>query len=105
MASGTETMMQIVTTAEQLQTILEQILKKMPVYIMPPELVELEKLKRRPSLSPQDVSKLYDIPEQTLADWRHYKKGPRYSKRGKRVYYSQKDLTAFFESGRVITYA
>lgn len=97
--------LQIITTPEQLRSILESLLQDRTAYIMPPELVEIEKLKRLPSLTPQGVSKLYGIPEQTLADWRHYKKGPRYTRRGKRVYYSQKDLVTYFESDKRITYA
>lgn len=47
------------------------------------------------NLPPAEAARLLGLKPQTLANWRVSGKGPRYSKRGNKVFYSMKDLEEF----------
>lgn len=68
---------------------------------MPPEVVELEKLKRKEYLTEEEVSKLYNLSTATLRTKRSRGGGPPYVKDGERVLYPQKDVRAYLEARRV----
>lgn len=52
-------------------------------------------------LNPPQVSVLLgDVPEGTLAQWRHRGVGPRYIKVGKHVRYDERDVLVWLESCR-----
>jgi len=51
--------------------------------------------------SPDDVSDKGFAAKQTLAKWRHEKKGPAYIKSGSRVLYGGKDLIDWLKAQRV----
>lgn len=54
-------------------------------------------------LTPAEVSFLYSIPLGSLANWRSFKRGPRYFKVRKKVLYRLGDCEAFFTSCPVLT--
>lgn len=47
------------------------------------------------NLTPEDAAHLLGLKSKTLRNWRVSGKGPRYSKRGGRVFYAMKDLEEF----------
>lgn len=49
------------------------------------------------TLTPDQVEEIYNIPKQTLANWRSLKVGPPYSKAGRRILYRIKDLEDFLD--------
>jgi hypothetical protein len=49
------------------------------------------------TLTPDQVEEIYNIPKQTLANWRSLKVGPPYSKAGRRILYRVKDLESFLD--------
>lgn len=51
--------------------------------------------------SPDDVVSKGFAAKQTLAKWRHEKRGPAYVKSGSRILYSGKDLLNWLEANRV----
>ena len=51
----------------------------------------------RMSLTPEQVSKYCGIPLQTLANWRHRRIGPRYSKEGSKILYPVTEIKAWLE--------
>jgi hypothetical protein len=51
----------------------------------------------RKTLLPEQVEELYQIPVQTLANWRSKKIGPAYSKPGRRILYRPQDIEAFLD--------
>ena len=48
-----------------------------------------------------EAAQILSASPQTLRNWRHLRKGPPYSKRGRMVRYLVRDLLDFMESGRV----
>jgi len=52
------------------------------------------------ALTPEQVEEIYNIPRQTLANWRKQKIGPAYSKPGKRVLYRVKDIEDYLDRTR-----
>jgi len=48
-----------------------------------------------------EAAKILSVAPQTLRNWRHQRRGPAYSKRGRMVRYRLADLLAFMESGRI----
>jgi hypothetical protein len=49
------------------------------------------------------ASRMIKVSPQTLTNWRHLQKGPRYVKSGRLVRYSVSDLLAFMEARKVGT--
>ncbi len=52
-------------------------------------------------LTPEDVSHLLDVTDQTLALWRMEKRGPDYVKLGRNVFYRKSDVTNWIEASVV----
>jgi hypothetical protein len=48
-----------------------------------------------------EAAKILSTSPQTLRNWRHLRRGPAYSKRGRMVRYSVEDLIQFMKAGRV----
>jgi len=88
----------IVTTPEDLRAIIAELMPS-PT-IMPPEVIELEVLKRREWLTTEEVAKLYPLNANTLRSQRVKGDGPAYSKSGDRVLYSQTAIRKYLESRR-----
>ena len=59
-----------------------------------PEVSELEVLR------PERVAKILDVSLNTLAIWRHYKRGPSFLKIGRQVRYSMDALNDFIEGAK-----
>ena len=53
-------------------------------------------------LSEREASSHLGLSVRTLQDWRQRRKGPAYSKVGRRVVYDVMDLDAFLAVGRVV---
>lgn len=58
---------------------------------------------QRIKLTPEEVEAKYNINKGTLANWRSQRKGPKYSKVGRRVLYDVSVLEAFFQSKEIQT--
>ena len=55
------------------------------------------------TLTPDDVSEMYQIPKGSLANMRHKKIGPRYYKVGRRVRYFIEDIELWIKSEPILT--
>jgi len=64
---------------------------------------DLEALRRKLSLTSDEVERLYGLKSTTLKTWRCNGRGPAYIKDGGVVLYDQRDLLAFLEARRVRT--
>jgi DNA-binding transcriptional regulator YiaG len=65
----------------------------------------LEELRRRESLTTEEVAELYGYCPRTLENWRCQGRGPQYVKEGKTVTYRQRDVRAWQEARLVKTRA
>jgi ribosomal protein S3AE len=94
----------IMTTEEQLQKIIGNILTSCSIAQMPSEVVELEKLLRKEYLTTEEVEKIYPLKGNTLRKDRINGKGPAFSKLGDKVVYSQVAIRKYLESRRQKTH-
>ncbi|MBR4608195.1 MAG: hypothetical protein IKO41_18460 [Lachnospiraceae bacterium] len=62
---------------------------------------KLEVLRRRPLLSPEEVSLLYGIPVSTLSTWRSRDKGPNYTKLEGSVFYTAKQMETWIAANEI----
>jgi len=91
-----------ITTREDLRAVMAEL---MPVQgEMPPEVVELEKLKRKEALTTEEVEKLYNLNANTLRKRRLNGEGPAYSKDGEKVLYTHAAVRKYIESRRQKTH-
>ena len=95
---------QIITTDEQLKEVLTSLLGQLPAAQFPPEVLELEKLKRKEYLTDREVEKLYPLKANTLRKRRMNGEGPAYTKDGTSVVYSHASIRNYLESRRQKTY-
>lgn len=87
------------TTPEQIQAAAQAIVPAMR------EVMEesfrmagmIEALKRKISLTPDEVFTLTGIPAGTLKNWRSQGKGPEYSKEGSKIVYPVKNLLSWLD--------
>ena len=49
----------------------------------------------------EKTAKILHVTKGTLAQWRHYQKGPAYIKLGRGVFYDPKDVTDYINSKKV----
>jgi hypothetical protein len=49
-------------------------------------------------LTPEVVSRLYSIPKGSLANWRTQSTGPKWYKRGRRIFYRREDIESWLFS-------
>ena len=52
-------------------------------------------------ISEAKLAELLDLSAQTIAKWRKASKGPKYTRVGGTIRYSDEDVTAFIEAGTV----
>lgn len=64
---------------------------------------EIEKVCEKVFVSPKKVSKITEIAEQTLANWRHGNKHIPYVKVGRAVRYELGDVMKFMQSNKIAT--
>lgn len=64
---------------------------------------QIERLKRREYLSPEEVELVYGLKPTTLANRRIKAKGPEYVKVGEKILYKQKALREYLEAREVRT--
>lgn len=62
---------------------------------------EIEKAVEKVFLSPKKVSRITEIAEQTLANWRHTGKNLPYVKAGRSVRYDRDDVLQFMQSNKI----
>lgn len=65
--------------------------------------VELETLKAKDYLSPDEVEKIFPLPVSTLEKLRKDGKGPKWIKRGRKVFYRPNDVRSYLNSHRQMT--
>jgi hypothetical protein len=56
----------------------------------------MEKKMQKKMLTPSEVEEIFSVPRGTLANWRSFKRGPRYYKVNAKVLYRLEDLESFF---------
>jgi len=66
--------------------------------------VQLEKLKRKEYLTPDEVEIVYGLKAATLANKRTKSQGPEYIKDGERILYRQQAVRAYLESRAIRTW-
>ena len=82
------------TVSNNIESTLERLLA--PV-------AEIEKLKRREYLSPEEVELVYGLKVSTLANKRMKAQGPGYIKDGEKILYKQQAVRQYLESRAVKT--
>ena len=92
----------IITTRDDLRDIMAELMP--PLYEMPPEVVELEKLKRKEALTTKEVEKLYNLNANTLNKRRTEGDGTEFIKDGDRVLYTHAAVKKYPESRRQLIY-
>lgn len=88
--------------ADEFQKALENVLKPMAeqVYL---SVGEIEKLKRKEYLTPDEVEKLYGLRATTLANKRTKAQGPQYTKAGEKILYRHQDVKKYLDARRIRT--
>ncbi len=92
----------IVTTREDLAEILRDIMPTSSPMISE-EAQELEVIKRKETLTTDEVQKLYGLNSATLRKYRVDGEGPEYIKHGRLVLYTHKAVKAYLDAGRMRT--
>ena len=64
---------------------------------------QIERLKRKECLSPEEVELVYGLRATTLANKRSKAQGPEYIKDGEKILYKQKAIKAYLEARIVLT--
>ena len=64
---------------------------------------EIEEIKRKVNLTPEEVERVYGLNAATLANKRAKAAGPRYIKDGGKVLYPQKDLQKYLNEREILT--
>jgi predicted DNA-binding transcriptional regulator AlpA len=54
-------------------------------------------------ITPEQLAEQTGISSKTWANWRSQKKGPRYYKIGKKVFYKMADIDRFIDGGLMVT--
>jgi len=93
----------IVATREDLAAVMAELIPTQ-VNIMPPEVVAMEILKRKETLTTEEVEMLYGLNANTLRKRRVNGEGPAYSKEGERVLYTHTAVKKYLESRRQMTH-
>jgi hypothetical protein len=95
LSSPATAVINIVTTVDELRALLASYALQMP-----PEVVELEILRRREYLTTDEVEKLYPLKASVLRKKRADGEGPEYIKDGARTLYTHKAIHKYLEAGR-----
>lgn len=64
---------------------------------------EIEELKRKINLTPEEVERVYGLKAATLANKRAKAAGPRYIKDGGKILYPQKELQRYLSDREILT--
>lgn len=67
------------------------------------EVMEIEELKRKESLTPDEVERVYGLKATTLANKRTRAQGPEYIKDGEKILYPQKAIKAYLAARHIKT--
>lgn len=85
---------------------MREILKDLAERVLAPlasEVMEIEELKRKESLTPDEVERVYGLKATTLANKRSRALGPEYIKDGEKILYPQKAVQDYLAARRVKT--
>ncbi len=83
---------------EMLEDLAERVLAPLASEVM-----EIEELKRKESLTPDEVERVYGLKATTLANKRSRAQGPEYIKDGEKILYPQKAVKDYLAARRVKT--
>ena len=64
---------------------------------------EIEEIKRKVNLTPEEVERVYGLNAATLANKRTKAEGPRYIKDGGKILYPQKELQKYLNDREILT--
>jgi hypothetical protein len=64
---------------------------------------EMEELKRKVNLTPEEVERVYGLNAATLANKRGKGQGPRYIKDGGKILYPQKEVQKYLQDREILT--
>lgn len=92
------------TISDEFQKALENVLKPMAEQVCL-SVREIEALKRKEYLTPDEVEKLYGLRATTLANKRTKAQGPEYTKAGEKILYRHQDVKKYLDARRVRTEA
>ncbi len=95
---------QIITTNDQLKDVLASLLSQLSTVQLPPEVVVLEKLKRKETLTTEEVELLYGLKANTLRKRRMNGEGPAYVKDGDKILYTHSAVKKYLDSRRQKTH-
>lgn len=96
-----------IATLDQVQEALRIVMAEListQASSMTPEVVELEKLKRKEALTTEEVALLYGLNANTLRKRRMNGEGPAYSKDGDKVLYTHSAVKKYLDSRRQKTH-
>lgn len=99
-----QTLINLVTTPEQFKDFLTTAMATLHTTSMPPEAARLEVLKRKETLTTEEVEVLYGMKANTLRKRRVNGEGPAYSKDGDRVLYTHTAIKKYLEARRQKTH-
>lgn len=81
---------------------LEKVLERMLAPVIG-SIAEIEHLKRKINLTPEEVEKVYGLRASTLANKRIRAEGPRYIKDGEKVLYPQREVKDYLAKRQILT--
>lgn len=93
-------LLQIITKPDELREMLSGMLASLPAAQLPPEVVELEVLRRREYLTTDEVAKVFPISSNSLRKRRSQGEGPAWIKDGERVFYKQQAVREYLDARR-----
>lgn len=94
----------VIPTTDEIRSIIREELAQAGPSALPPDIAELERLKRKAYLTESEVEKLFNLKKATLRKRRLTGDGPSYSKDGERVLYSRQAVEQYLEARRQKTH-
>ena len=98
MATSREYIIKEAELREMLEDLAERVLAPLASEVM-----EIEELKRKEFLTPDEVERIYGLKATTMANKRSRAQGPEYIKDGEKILYSQKAVKAYLAAKHVKT--
>ena len=83
---------------EMLEDLAERVLAPLASEVM-----EIEELKRKEALTPEEVERVYGLKATTMANKRSRAQGPEYIKDGEKILYPQKAIKAYLAARHIKT--
>ena len=86
----------------ELRSMLEELAERI-LAPLASEVMEIEELKRKELLTPDEVERIYGLKAATLANKRSRAQGPEYVKDGEKILYPQKAVKAYLAARHIRT--